>query len=83
MRRELYDKTNDRSEEKNVIANHPQEAERLHQALVGFLHAHDAHPALVEWLETGTKGDTSDYQHRHLYLANFKPYFALALEEMM
>jgi hypothetical protein len=79
-RRELYDKESDRAEEHNVIADHPQEAERLHQALLGFLADHEAHPALVQWFQTGEKGDASDYQHRPPYLANYQPYFGLALD---
>jgi arylsulfatase A-like enzyme len=86
-RRELYDKTVDRAEEHNLIAGHAgdvedarQAAERLHQALLDFLRHHQAHPALVRWFERGEKGDTGDYQHRPAYLANFKPYFQLALD---
>jgi arylsulfatase A-like enzyme len=78
--RELYDKQSDRAEEWNVIADHPQEAERLHQSLLDFLESHKSHPALVSWFESGEKGDTSDYQHRPPYLANYKPYFQLALD---
>jgi len=73
--RELYDKDTDRAEEHNVIAQHPQEAERLHQALLGFLKEYGAHPALVEWFETGTKGDASDYRHVPDYLKNYQPYW--------
>ena len=79
-RRELYDKQSDRAEEQNVIASHPAEADRLHRALLDFLADHGAHPALVRWFETGEKGDTSDYVHRPPYLANFRPYFRLALD---
>lgn len=73
--RELYDKETDRAEEHNVIAQHPQEAERLHQALLDFLNRHEAHPALVEWFQTGTKGDASDYCHTPEYLKNFQFYW--------
>ena len=79
-RRELYDKDIDRAEEHNVIADHPQEAQRLHQALLDFLATHDAHPAWVRWFESGEMGDLSDYQHRSPYLAQFRPYFMLALD---
>lgn len=79
-RRELYDKGADRAEERNVIQDHPQVAERLHGALLGFLASHDAHPALVHWFETGEKGDVGDYQHRPPYLAKYRPYFELALD---
>lgn len=77
---ELYDKGVDPSEEHNVIADHPQEAERLHSALLNFLADHEAHPALVSWFESGEKGDTSDYRYRPPYLANFRPYWQLALD---
>jgi arylsulfatase A-like enzyme len=79
-RRELYDKTADRGEEHNIIAGVPQEAERLHGKLLGFLRTHDAHPALVRWFETGVKGDASDYQHRPAYLSSYRPYFQIALD---
>ena len=81
--RELYDKEADRAEKHNCLADYPQEAERLHRALLDFLRNHQAHPALVQWFETGLKGDTSDYQHHPPYLANFKPYFQLALDETL
>lgn len=58
-----------------MILQHPQEAERLHQALLDFLNRHEAHPALVEWFGTGTKGDASDYRHVPEYLKNFQPYW--------
>jgi arylsulfatase A-like enzyme len=79
--RELYDKQADPGEEHDVIADYPQEAGRLHEALLAFLCQHQAHPALVRWFAEGTKGDTSDYRHRPPYLASFQPYFALALDE--
>jgi arylsulfatase A-like enzyme len=79
-RRELYDKTSDRGQEHDVIADHPQEAEQLHRALLDFLVRHEAHPALVQWFETGVKGDASDYQHRPEYLAHYQPYFEIALD---
>jgi arylsulfatase A-like enzyme len=80
-RQELYDKEVDRQEEHNVIAEHPRVVERLHRALLNFLADHEAHPALVQWFETGTKGDVSDYQYRDPYLRDFWPYFAFALDE--
>lgn len=73
--RELYDKKVDREEEHNVIAQHPREAERLHRSLLDFLNEHGAHPALVEWFQTGTKGDASDYRHVPEYLKSFSPYW--------
>ena len=79
-RRELYDKEVDRAEEHDVIGDHPAEAERLHQALLDFYRHHEAHPALVRWFESGEKGDLSGYQHRPPYLANYQPYFRLALD---
>ena len=78
--RELYDKRSDRSEEHDVIAERPQEADRLHRALLGFLADHGAHPALVRWFQSGEKGDTTGYQHRPAYLTNYRPYFQLALD---
>jgi arylsulfatase A-like enzyme len=77
---ELYDKRSDRAEEHNVIASYAGEADRLHRAVLDFLTSHGAHPALVRWFESGEKGDTSDYVHRPPYLANYKPYFRLALD---
>ena len=79
-RRELYDKRVDCGEEHNVIASHPQEAERLHRALLEFLVNHEAHPALVRWFESGEKGDTAGYQFRPAYLQHFRPYFTQALD---
>ena len=79
-RRELYDKESDRAEEHDVASEHPQQVERLHRALLGFLEAHEAHPALVRWFESGEKGDTSGYQHRPPYLAEYQRYFNLALD---
>jgi arylsulfatase A-like enzyme len=79
-RRELYDKGEDRGQEHNVIADHPQEAERLHRALLDFLLRHGAHPALVQWFESGEKGDTGDYRHRPEYLDDYQPYYELALD---
>jgi arylsulfatase A-like enzyme len=80
-RRELYDKDADRSEEHNVIAAHPDQAERLHRAFLSFLADHEAHPAWLRLFESGDPGDLSDYQHRDPYLARFMPYFALALNQ--
>jgi arylsulfatase A-like enzyme len=79
-RRELYDKMADRGEEHDIVAGFPQEVERLHGKLLAFLASHEAHPALVQWFETGVKGDTNDYQHRPEYLASYKPYFQIALD---
>jgi arylsulfatase A-like enzyme len=79
-RRELYDKTSDRAQERNVISEHPQKAQRLHQQLLDFLVDHEAHPALVQWFQSGQKGDTSDYQHVPPYLARFRPYWEAALD---
>jgi len=79
-RRELYDKNADHGQERDVIADHPQETERLHRALLDFLARHGAHPALVQWFECGVKGDTSGYQHRPEYLARYQPYYEIALD---
>jgi arylsulfatase A-like enzyme len=79
-RRELYDKEADRAQEHDVIAAHPQEAERLHRALLDFMATHEAHPALLRWFESGEKGDTSDYRHVPAYLEAYLPYFVLALD---
>jgi arylsulfatase A-like enzyme len=79
-KRELYDKEVDRAEKRNVIADHAQEAEGLHRAVLDFLSNHDAHPAWVRWFETGDKGDLTDYQHRSAYLAKFMPYFMFTLD---
>ncbi len=79
-KRELYDKESDQMEEHNVIDQHPAEVERLHAALIAFLRAHDAHPALVEWFETGEKGDLVGYRARPEWLEDFRPYFAFALD---
>ena len=73
--RELYDKESDRAEVHNVIHQHPQEAERLHRMLTDFLNEHAAHNALVEWFQTGVKGNTSDYRHVPDYLKNFQHYW--------
>ena len=77
---ELYDKGVDRSEDHNLISDCPREAERLHRALLDFLASHEAHPALVRLIEAGEAGDLGDYQHRPTYLANFRPYWVLALD---
>lgn len=39
-RRELYDKESDRSEQRNLIADHPAEAEKLHGALLKYFATH-------------------------------------------
>jgi arylsulfatase A-like enzyme len=79
--RELYDKLSDRAEEHNVINQHPQEAERLHQSLLGFLGQHDAHPALIRWFETGERGDLTGYRARDPYLTHYTQYFNMLLED--
>jgi arylsulfatase A-like enzyme len=79
-RSELYDKTLDHAQERDVISEHPQEAQRLHQQLLDFLVDHEAHPALVGWFQSGQKGDTSGYQHVPPYLAHFRPYWETALD---
>jgi arylsulfatase A-like enzyme len=79
-RRELYDKAVDPAQERDVLADHGPEVERLHEALIGFLRAHEAHPALVRWFDEGVKGDTSTYRHRPPYLETFAPYFDHALD---
>jgi arylsulfatase A-like enzyme len=79
--RELYDKEADPEQAHNVAASFPQEAARLHEALLAFLRQHEAHPALVRWFTEGIKGDTSDYRHRPPYLESYQPYFQLALDE--
>jgi arylsulfatase A-like enzyme len=60
--RQLYDKQSDPEEEHNIIAEHPEQTERLHQAAVDFLKNHEAHESIIRWFETGEKGDTSTYQ---------------------
>jgi arylsulfatase A-like enzyme len=79
--RELYDKDSDRAEMTDVIASHPQEAKRLHQATLDFLASHEAHPAWVHWFEHGSKGDLNDYRHHDPYLDAFMPYFVRALDQ--
>jgi hypothetical protein len=79
-KRELYDKDVDRAETQDVIADHPREADRLHQAVLDFLATHEAHPAWVRWFGDGDAGDLSDYRHRSPYLDKFVPYFSLALD---
>jgi arylsulfatase A-like enzyme len=82
-KRALYDKATDRIQDHNISAQHPAEAERLHAALLDFLQAHEAHPALVRWFECGEKGDTGDYQHVPDYLKNYKNYFMNALDSFL
>ena len=79
--RELYDKSVDRAEVDDVIADHPQEAERLHRAALDFLAAHEAHPAWLRWFVSGDKGDLSDYRHHDPYLDAYMPYFVLAMDQ--
>ena len=74
-RRELYDKRSDRDQEHNVIAQYPQEAERLHEKLLVFLREHEAHPGLVEAFETGKKGDPREFFPRPDFLRGFKYYW--------
>ena len=81
--RELYDKDADRSEEQNVIREHPEEADRLHSALVAFLAEHGGHPALIRWFDTGEKGDLTGYQSRPPYLAHYTEYFNMLLRDEM
>ena len=80
---ELYDKEIDRAEEHNVLAEHPAEAERLYLALLDFLRDHGAHPALIQWVETGERGDVTGYVHRPPYLRNFTHYWETALDAEM
>jgi len=60
--RELYDKQSDPEEENNIIAEHPEEVSRLHQAALDFLREHEAHESIIQWFETGEIGDTSTYK---------------------
>jgi arylsulfatase A-like enzyme len=80
-KRELYDKSVDRAETHNVAAEHPQEVARLHAAVVQFLRTHEAHPALVQWFETGVKGDTTGFRWCDPYLDHYVQYFMRALDE--
>jgi len=80
---ELYDKEVDRAEEHNILSRHPDEAERLYAALVDFLRTHEAHPSLVQWFETGERGDVTGYIHRPPYLRNFTHYWQMALDAEM
>jgi arylsulfatase A-like enzyme len=79
-RRELYHKDVDPGQEHSVIADHPEEAQRLHAELLRFLADHEAHPALVRWFESGELSQASGYQPVPAYLSKFRPYFALALD---
>jgi len=74
--RELYDKQADPEEENNIISDHPEEANRLHEAGVDFLRNHEAHESIIQWFETGEKGDTSTYQQIPPRPSGYKAYFA-------
>ena len=73
--RELYDKQNDPEEENNIIADHPAEVSRLHQAAIDFLKNHEAHESMIQWFETGEKGDTSTYKQMPPRPSGYYPYF--------
>jgi hypothetical protein len=73
--RELYDKQSDPEEENNVIAEHPEEVSRLHQAAVDFLKNHEAHESIIQWFATGEKGDTSTYKQMPPRPSGYHAYF--------
>ena len=73
--RELYDKQAD-PEEENNIGDYPDEANRLHEAGVDFLRNHEAHESIIQWFETGEKGDTSTYEQIPPRPSGYKAYFA-------
>lgn len=62
--RELYDTQADPAQKINVVKEHPQEAERLHEAVVHFLKTHDAQPQVVRLYESGDPGDMAGYVAR-------------------
>ncbi len=68
---ELYDLRRDREQRKNVVAQHPRVAQRLHAAVVRFLREHEAQPQVVRWFETGDKGDMTGYRFCDPYLEKF------------
>ncbi len=74
--RELYDKQADPEEENNIINDHPEEVSRLHQAGLDFLRNHEAHESIIQWFETGEKGDTSTYEQIPPRPSGYKAYFA-------
>ena len=80
-KRELYDKQNDPEEENNIIDKHPEEAKRLHKATLDFLKNHGAHESIIQWFETGEKGDTSTYQQIPPRPSGYHAYFQDILGE--
>ena len=62
--RELYDTESDPKQLTNLVADHPDEAGRLHQAVLDFLKTHEAQPQLVRLYETGDPGDLAGYRSR-------------------
>jgi arylsulfatase A-like enzyme len=80
-KRALYDKHTDRSQQHNVIGEHPAEAGRLHAELLDWLREHDAPPKLVEGFGEGTPVEASEVFPRPEFLRNFRPYWNFMLPD--
>jgi arylsulfatase A-like enzyme len=77
---ELYDGESDPAQERNVVKEHPAEADRLHAGLLDFLRAHDAQRQIVRWFETGDRGDMTGYRYRPPGYENFGYYWSWILD---
>ena len=74
--RQLFDAENDPGQLVNVIDDHPDVVERLHQAIVDFVKSHDAQPQIERIWETGDPGDMTGYVPVRPGCERFHAYFA-------
>jgi len=72
----LNDIANDPAQTRNVAVEHPEEVQRLHEAVLDFLRAHEAQPPLIRLFETGNPGDLTGYVARRPGCENFRAYFS-------
>ncbi len=74
-KRRLFDVEADPGQTINVVAEHPDQVERLHNALLEFLKSHDAQLQEVRLWETGSMGDETGYVPIRRGFEHFSPYW--------
>ncbi|MFP4056247.1 MAG: sulfatase [Candidatus Brocadiia bacterium] len=80
--RGLYHKPSDPAEESDVLADHPEVYERLHEALLAELDHRGAPQMLTRWFATGQRGPLPQgYLPRDPYLEAYTQYWNFILPE--
>jgi arylsulfatase A-like enzyme len=73
---ELYDMENDPDQERNLINENPDEAARLHEAVLAFLRNHESPPEIMAAYKNHDPGALKNYKHHRKGLENYQSYFS-------